>query len=67
MPNQGNPGKDNTLVFHKYGNQYYLSEIRSAGAAIDVHFPTSKAEKQARAHVQEAGLFVNDPVLIALN
>jgi hypothetical protein len=67
LDNQGNPGHDNTLVFHKYGNQYYLSEIRSEGASIDVHFPTTKAEKRARAQVEEAGLFVNDPVLIALN
>jgi len=67
MPNQTNSGHDNTLVFHKYGNQYYLSEIRSEGASIDVRFPVTKAEKRARAQVEEAGLFVNDPVLIALN
>jgi hypothetical protein len=67
MPNQDNGGRDNTLVFHKYGNQYYLSEIRSHAASIDLRFPMSKAEKRARAHVEEAGLFVNDPVLIALN
>ena len=63
----GKPGHDNTLVFHKYGDQYYLSEVRSEGASIDVRFPMSKAEKRARAQVEEAGLFVNDPVLIALN
>jgi hypothetical protein len=67
LPNQGNPGHDNTLVFHKYGDQYYLSEVRSEGASIDVRFPMSKAEKRARAQVEEAGIFVNDPVLIALN
>jgi hypothetical protein len=67
LPNQGNPGHDNTLVFHKYGNQYYLSEIRSEGASIDVRFPVSKAEKRARAQAEEARLFVDHPVLIALN
>ena len=67
QPNQGNSERDNTLVFHKYGNQYYLSEIRSEGASIDVRFPESKAEKRAKAQVEEAGLSVNDPVLIALN
>jgi len=67
LANQSNPEHDNTLVFHKYGNQYYLSEIRSEGASIDVRFPVSKSEKRARAQVEEAGLFVDDPVLIALN
>jgi hypothetical protein len=67
LPNQGNPGQDNTLVFHKYGNQYYLSEIRSEGASMNIYFPVTKAEKRARAQVEEARLFVDDPVLIALN
>ena len=67
LPNEGNPGHDNTLVFHKYGNQYYLSEIRSEGASIDVRFPTTKAEKRAKARAEEARLFVDHPVLIALN
>ena len=67
LSNESNPGHDNTLVFHQYGNQYYLSEIRSEGASIDVRFPVSKAEKRARAQFEEAGLFVSDPVLIALN
>jgi hypothetical protein len=65
-PNQGNSGQDNRLVFHKYGNQYFLSEIRSDGASIDIHFPTTKAEKQAKVHAEEARLSVDDPVLIAL-
>jgi hypothetical protein len=64
---QSNPRHDNKLVFHKYGNQYFLSEIRSEGSAMNIHFATSKAEKRARTQVEEAGLFVNDPVLIALN
>jgi hypothetical protein len=67
QPGESNPRHDNTLVFHKYGNQYFLSEIRSADAAMNIHFATTKAEKRARTLVEEAGLFVNDPVLIALN
>jgi hypothetical protein len=66
LPNQSNPRHDSILVFHKYGNQYYLSEVRSEGASINVRVPVTKAEKRARAQVEEAGLFVNDPVLIAL-
>jgi hypothetical protein len=67
MPNDGNRGRDNTLVFHKYGNQYFLSEIRSEGASIDVRFPTTKAEKRAKSQAEEARVSVDDPVLIALN
>jgi len=59
--------QDNVLVFHKYGDQYYLSEIRSEGASINIEFTPTKAEKRARTQVEEAGRFVNDPVLIALN
>lgn len=65
--NQGNPGHDNTLVFHKYGNQYFLSEIRSEGTSINIHFPATKAEKRAKSLAEEARLFVDHPVLIALN
>jgi hypothetical protein len=66
LPNQSNPGHDNMLVFHRYGNQYFLHEIRSEGTSVNVYFPPTKAEKRAKAQVEEAGLFVNDPVLIAL-
>ncbi len=55
------------LVFHRYGNQYFLSEIRCGSASMNVHFPATKLEKKARTQTQEAGLRVNDDVLIALN
>jgi len=54
-------------VFHKYGNQYFLSDIFSEGASMNVHFPTTKAERQAKAEVERAGVRANEPVLIALN
>jgi hypothetical protein len=66
-PDQNNPRHENTLEFHKYGNQYFLSNIRTDDASMNVYFPTTKAEKRAKAQVQEAGLSVDDPVLIALN
>ncbi len=59
--------QDNVLVFHKYGNQYFLSEIRSEGASMNIDFKPTKAEKRARTQVEEAGRSVDDPVLIALN
>ncbi len=59
-------GTDNTLVFYQYGGQYFLRDIHSEGASMHVHFTPSKAEKRAKSQVEEAGRFVNDPVLIAL-
>jgi hypothetical protein len=66
LADQYNSGHDNTLVFHKYGNQYFLSDIHSEGSSINIHFPATKSEKRARAQVEEARLFVEDPILIAL-
>lgn len=66
LPNQTNSGKDNTLLFHKYGNQYFLRDLRSEGALMNINFSVTKAEKRAKAQVEEARLSVNDPVLIAL-
>jgi len=65
--NENNKTTDNTLVFHKYGDQYFLSDIRSEGASIHVHYAPTKAEKRAKSQVEEAGLPVSEPVLIALN
>ena len=66
-PNQDKPGSDNTLVFHKYGNQYFLSDIRSKGTSMNLELPVTKAEKRAKAQVEEARLPVDSPILIALN
>jgi hypothetical protein len=60
------PGRSSKLVFHKYGDQYFLSEICYANSSTKVDFPLSKAEKNAKAQAQEAGLRVNNDVMIAL-
>jgi hypothetical protein len=57
---------DNKLVFHRYGNQYFLSEVRTTGGVMSCHLSTSKQEKWAKAQTQEASLRVNNDVLIAL-
>jgi hypothetical protein len=67
MPNPNENQKADVLVFHKYGNQYFLSEIRSKESSINVQLATSKQEKRARAETEQAGLRVNDDVMIALN
>jgi len=61
-----NASADNKLIFHRYGNQYFLSEIRTANETMTCHLPTSKREKWARSQAQEASVRVNSDVLIAL-
>jgi hypothetical protein len=67
QPDQSNPKYTDRLEFHKYGDHYYLSDIHTADGSMNTHFAPTKAEKRARTQVEEAGRFVNDPVLIALN
>jgi hypothetical protein len=66
MPNSSEQRQANVLVFHKYGNQYFLSEIRSEISSMDVRLSTSKLEKRARTEPQQAGLRSNDDVIVAL-
>jgi hypothetical protein len=42
------PANGAELVFNKYGDQYFLSEILGGAFAINVSLPTAKLEKQAR-------------------
>lgn len=65
--NQSNVQSLNALIFHRYGNLYFLSQIRSEGASINVDFPVTKAENRARARLTVAGRLADDHVLIALN
>jgi hypothetical protein len=67
MSEESNPGQTSKLVFHRYGDQYFLSEILTANSSMNADFPISKEESKARAQTQVAGLPVNDLVLIALN
>jgi hypothetical protein len=67
LPDSRDSEKVGKLVFHRYGNQYFLSEIRCGSASMNVHFSPTKLEKRARTQTQEAGLRVNDEVLMALN
>jgi hypothetical protein len=67
MPAAEQKHKVNQLVFHKYGDQYFLCEIRSQESSLNVELPTTKQEKMARAQTEVAGLPVRDEVMIALN
>jgi hypothetical protein len=68
MPAAEEKHKSNQLVFHKYGDQYFLCEIRSQESSLNVELPTSKEEKRARAQTQVARAPVqSSDVMIALN
>jgi hypothetical protein len=51
------------LIFHKYGDQYFLSEILSDWATMNVSVPRSKAEK--RVQLQQAMVHPTSEVFIA--
>jgi hypothetical protein len=42
------PAKRGTAVFHKYGNQYFLSEITVAGKSRSLHLTPSRTESELR-------------------
>jgi len=54
-----------TLVFTKYGDKYFLHEIRCAACRMNVAFSDSKREKQAR--TEEASAGTPSTVYLALN
>ena len=39
---------DSHLVFHKYGDHYFLSEVRCSWATMNGEVPSTKLEKKAR-------------------
>lgn len=55
-----------TVVFHKCGPRYFLSDVRGGADSLNLHLPISKAEKRAQAEVLEAGLRTSNAVLVAL-
>lgn len=58
------PGNSSRLVFHKYGDHYFLREIRCPTTALNVDFPQSRQEEQTRRQMAWLG---PDQVLLALN
>lgn len=51
------------LLFHRYGDRYFLSEILCDQANLDVQVPSSKAEKRTR--LQQAALDSSSQVYVA--
>jgi hypothetical protein len=44
---------DGKLIFNKYGDQYFLSEVLCSSAAFNVDIPTSRMEKNAQHQMAE--------------
>jgi hypothetical protein len=42
------PGTPRTLIFHHYGSQYFLSEVRFGSASNGIFLPATKSERQVR-------------------
>jgi hypothetical protein len=48
LEDNGQVAKTGKATFHRYGNQYFLSEITVAGRSRQIHFAKSKAENRAQ-------------------
>jgi hypothetical protein len=48
LEDNGQVVKTGKATFHRYGNQYFLSEITVAGKSRQIHFAKSKAENRAQ-------------------
>jgi hypothetical protein len=57
------PSTTGELVFDRFGDKYFLSQILCPAASIRLHLPTSKIEKRARSN--EAMLHDSGQTLVA--
>jgi hypothetical protein len=66
LANAGDPryAGDGKLVFDRYGDDYFLTQILAPSAAIVANLPTSKLENRVR--MREASLQPPEQVLLAL-
>jgi hypothetical protein len=48
LEDNGQVAKTGEATFHRYGNQYFLTEITVAGRSRQIHFAKSKAENRAQ-------------------
>jgi hypothetical protein len=67
QPGNMTPVREGHLVFHRYGEEYFLSEIDCPDASMTASLPTSKLEKKAQTRQEEASMDDSGVVLLALN
>jgi hypothetical protein len=51
-----NPAKEGMLVFHRYGDEYFLSEIWPLGGLTGRELPKSRAERKLERKAQDNGI-----------
>jgi hypothetical protein len=56
------PAATNVLVFHKYGNRYFLWEVKVEGSQTAYRLPESRAEAELRAQ----NIHATEEILLAL-
>ena len=70
LPTEAKTKGRDVLVFHKYGDHYFLREIRCQSCAMNSYLPESKAERWQRIQAQDSVAKIAPPsatdVLIAL-
>jgi hypothetical protein len=62
-PDEAKSPNGGKLIFHKYGDHYFLSEILADSASMNVELHTSKTEKRVR--LQQAMVTPSSEVFIA--
>jgi hypothetical protein len=50
------PGKPGTLIFHRYGSRYFLSEVRIDSASNGIFLPATKSELRVRKGFRQENL-----------
>jgi hypothetical protein len=55
VEDNGRTAKNGYATFHKYGQQYFLSEVTVAGRSRELHFAKSKAENRAQIAAERTG------------
>jgi hypothetical protein len=57
-----NPVKNSSLVFHRYGDEYFLAEIWPVGSVTGRELPRTRAERELARKAQDSGVAaVNAP------
>lgn len=54
------------LVFHHYGNQYFLSQVMGGSVMGNISLPVQPAEKRARMQTELAAIPGGETVLVAM-
>ena len=63
-PNDHKAPNGGKLVFHRYGSQYFLSEVLCDSASLNVEVPRSKTEK--RIQLEQAKINSSSNTLVAV-